>query len=415
LWLTAGMSEEFDLFLPLGSKEETTETIFRLFSNGVKTNRDAWAWNFNRDVLAANMKKTIETYNDHVLRWPHRSPQTLKADDFVTYDPTKISWSESLKNRMTRSILIEFHDDAVRAGVYRPFTTQYVYFEEALAERRYRLPSVFPTAPTENRVIWLKVGSAVPMFLLMVNRIPEVLPAGGSQCFPFYTYAEDGTGRRENITGWALEQFRRRYQSEVENRKSKITKWDIFHYVYAVLHHPEYRARYAANLRRELPRIPFVRADIATPSEPSGGTTSASSDSDVFWEFVKAGKRLAELHTGFEQAKEYPLERRENPDAQLNWRVEKMRLSKDKSAIVYNGFLTLAGIPKETFDYRLGNRSALEWVIDQYQVSTDKRSGITNDPNRPDDPQYIVRLVGQIITVSLETMKVLKSLPALED
>jgi predicted helicase len=131
----------------------------------------------------------------------------------------------------------------------------------------------------------------------------------------------------------------------------------------------------------------------------------------VFWLFVQAGRRLAELQVNYEQQIEYPLERVEK--GQLNWRVEKMRLSKDKTTLVYNDFLTLKGIPLETYEYRLGNRSALEWVIDQYQVSTDKRSGIVNDPNRADDPEYIVRLVGQVITVSLGTMKVVKSLPAL--
>jgi predicted helicase len=143
------------------------------------------------------------------------------------------------------------------------------------------------------------------------------------------------------------------------------------------------------------------------------GTAALHEDAAVFHAFAKAGRKLADLHVGYEQAKEYPLKRRENPKAPLNWRVEKMKLSKDKAALSYNEFLTLAGIPPEAFEYRLGNRSALEWVIDQYQVSTDKRSGITNDPNRPDAPEYIVRLLGQVITVSLETVKVVKGLPAL--
>lgn len=132
-----------------------------------------------------------------------------------------------------------------------------------------------------------------------------------------------------------------------------------------------------------------------------------------FHAFAQAGKRLAELHVDYEKQPEYPLEMIENPEAPLDWRVEKMRLSKDKTRMVYNDFLTLAGIPAEAFEYRLGNRSALEWVIDQYQVSTDKRSGITNDPNRADDPQYIVRLIGQVIKVSLETMKIVHALPDL--
>ena len=222
----------------------------------------------------------------------------------------------------------------------------------------------------------------------MSNIIPDAAVGGrAGQCFPFYTYAEDGTHRRENITDWALKEFQTHYGDK------KISKWDIFHYVYAVLHHPQYRERYAANLRRELPRVPFAKD---------------------FRAFAKAGKKLADLHVGYEQQDEHPLDKVETDGEQLNYCVEKMKLTKDKTAIIYNSFLTLAGIPKETFEYRLGNRSALEWVIDQYQVSTDKRSGITSDPNRADDKQYIIRLIGQVITVSVETVKIVKSLPELK-
>jgi len=142
--------------------------------------------------------------------------------------------------------------------------------------------------------------------------------------------------------------------------------------VYGLLHHPVYREKYAANLKRELPRIPFA---------PN------------FWEFVTAGKKLSNLHLNYEQQPEYPLKLMDKADIPLNWRVEKMKFSRDKRQIIYNDSLTLGGIPPETFDYRLGNRSALEWVIDQYRVKVDKRSGIVNDPNRLDDEEYIVRLI----------------------
>jgi predicted helicase len=206
-----------------------------------------------------------------------------------------------------------------------------------------------------------------------------------SQCFPFYTYSEDGSNRRENITDWALKQFQEQYGPEV-------TKRDIFHYVYAVLHSPQYRERYAENLKRELPRIPFV-------------------DREAFPIFVETGAHLADIHLNYERAKEYPLQWIENRDVPFSWRVTKMQLSKDKTQIKVNESLTLGGIPAECFEYRLGNRSALEWVIDQYQISTDKRSGITSDPNRADDEEYIVRLVGRVITVSVETVKLVKALP----
>ena len=161
----------------------------------------------------------------------------------------------------------------------------------------------------------------------------------------------------------------------------------------------------------------------SAPAEPAKGKGKASdgapkgaplqSGLDVFRAFVKAGQRLAEIHVRYESQPEYPLEKKEKAGEKLDYRVTQMKLSKDKTTLTYNQFLTLSGIPKETYDYRLGNRSALEWVIDQYQVSTDKRSGITNDPNRADDPQYIVRLIGQVISVSLETVSIVKSLPEL--
>jgi len=136
-------------------------------------------------------------------------------------------------------------------------------------------------------------------------------------------------------------------------------------------------------------------------------------DLDTFRAFVHAGRRLAEIHVHYERQPEHPLIKKEKEGEKLDYRVEKMRLSKDKTTLTYNQFLTLSGIPPETYEYRLGNRSALEWVIDQYQVSTDKRSGITNDPNRADDPTYILRLIGQVVSVSLETVKIVRSLPPL--
>jgi len=143
------------------------------------------------------------------------------------------------------------------------------------------------------------------------------------------------------------------------------------------------------------------------------GVCEGATDLDVFRAFVRAGQRLAEIHVHYEQQPEYPLTKTEKAGEKLDYRVTKMKLSKDKTTLIYNQFLTLSGIPKETYEYRLGNRSALEWVIDQYQVSTDKRSGITNDPNREDDREYILRLVGQVVTVSLETVKAVRSLPPL--
>ena len=190
------------------------------------------------------------------------------------------------------------------------------------------------------------------------------------------------------------------------------------------MHHCGYRTRYAENLKRELPHIPFVGIGagekgarffpLAAVERMQGDAKpehNPKASAKLFHAFVGAGKKLAELHVNYESAKEFPLERQENKEVKLDWRVEAMRLSKDKASLFYNDFLTLNGIPPETYEYRLGNRSALEWVIDQYRVTRDEKGNIASDPNRMDDEQYIVRLIGQVITVSLETQKVIGTLP----
>jgi predicted helicase len=221
----------------------------------------------------------------------------------------------------------------------------------------------------------------------LTNAISDLHLVGagaGAQYFPFYVY-DDGSNRRENITDWALKQFWEHYQSK------KITKWDIFHYVYGLLHHPGYRAKFADNPERDLPRIRFA------PDFPA---------------FAVAGRKLAELHLNYESAKEYPLKKVVTPGVPLSYVVSnRMRLNKDKAELAVNESLKLTGMPPAMFEYRLGQRSAVDWVIDQYRVTEDARSGIVSDPNRDDDPQHIVRLVGQIVQVRLETVKIVDGLP----
>ncbi|MBZ5499045.1 MAG: N-6 DNA methylase [Acidobacteriia bacterium] len=391
-WLTEGLRAEFDAFVPLGSKaakaSRNPESIFGTFSNGVKSNSDAYVYDFNRDELTARAKRMVEAYSAELDRW-RRAGTPKNVEDFLRVNERELKWIRRTKKELARGKEVAFDPGKIREAQYRPFARLAYYFGDAFNEDTYQILSFFPdlNAEEENRVIWLKVGMEVPMFALATNRIPDLLSQGGSQCFPFYTYAEDGSERRENITDWTLREVQSRYGDK------KISRWDIFYFVYAVLHHPHYRERYAANLRRELPRIPYA---------------------PDFRGFATAGKQLAELHVKYEQQEEYWWHRIENPKVPLSYRVEKMKLTKDKRSIIYNEFLTIDGIPPEVFEYRLGNRSALEWVIDQYQVSTDKRSGITNDPNRLDDPEYIIRLIGQVITVSLETVKIVRGLPPLE-
>ncbi len=396
-WLTEGLHAEFDTFIPIGTKEAkaskdaAVNVIFKTYSNGVKTNRDAWVYNFNRNVLTENVQKMIGTYNTEVDRWKRREDQRVNVSDFVIYDDSKIKWDGGLRQHLQRGRYAEWTEDKVRTSLYRPFTKSNLFFDRVLNNRVYLLPSIFPPPDTEakNKIICVAgIGNRKSFGCLATNNIPALdLAFEKAQCFPFYTHDEDGTNRQENITDWALTEFRKHYGDDT------ITKWDIFHYNYGLLHHPTYREKYEMNLKRDLPHIPFA---------------------EDFWGFAKAGAQLADLHVNYESVPKYDkLRKVETLGMQVNWDVEKMKLSKDKTQLKYNDFLTLDGIPAEVYDYRLGNRSALEWVIDQYRVKTDKRSGIVNDPNRADQPEYIVDLIGRVITVSLRTAEIVEGLPPL--
>ena len=397
-WLSDGIQVDFTSFIPMGTKKAknikgiTNDVIFKIYSLGVSTNRDAWSRNYNSIELSRNIGRMIETYNNEVVKWDRRITKETELDDFLNIDNTKICWSEALKRNLLSGKTTEFDEKNIRISLYRPFTKSYLYFHRMMTERVYVNPSIFPTTETEAENLILCVagiGNRKGFGCLVSNKIPTLdLSFEKNQGFPFYIYDEDGSNRRENITDWALNAFQTQYKDDT------ITKWDIFHYNYGLLHHPEYREKYQANLKRDLPHIPYVKD---------------------FWGFANAGARLAEIHVNYESQPEYdPLKLIQNPDVPLNWRVEKMKLSKDKTSLVYNDFLTIDGIPPKALEYRLGTRSALEWIVNQYCVKTDKRSGIVNDPNRENDPQYIVRLIGQVITVSLETVDIVAGLPELD-
>jgi predicted helicase len=402
-WLTEGLQEEFEYFMPIGTKsgkhvaEAQISTVFQTYSLGVSTNRDTVVHGFEKDILLLRIKQFAEKYNTEVLRYIQAVNEARKTfenpvdiDSFVQYK--EISWSRNLKRHLKNNDNIVLNKKCIVETLYRPFTNKVLYLSDIIVDEPGENNKYFPNKKSEleNKIICVpSVGGRADFWCLCSNKILNLnlVSIDAGQCFPFYVYEEDGANRRENLTDWAWQEYRAHYHDEA------IAKWDIFHYVYGLLHHPAYREKYAANLRRELPRIPFA---------------------PDFWGFAKAGARLAEIHVHYEKQPEYPLKYVEKPGAALNWRVDKMKLTPDKTALIYNNFLTLEGIPPEVFDYKLGNRSALDWVIDQYKVSTDPRSGITNDPNRPDDPQYIVRLIGQVITVSLETLKIIAGLPGLK-
>ncbi len=392
-WLTEGLNTEFLTFIPMGTKTarrakgDVENVIFQLYSNGVNTTRDAWTCNFNRNTLAENMQVMYDFYNSQLREWNGTEDKSgLTVDDFVTYADTKIKWTMDLRAKLRRGRVAEYDDSKIRHSLYRPFTKTHLYFDRHFNDRVYRFPFIFPTRETEaeNRVICVSQSNRQDFAVLASKFIPNsALYIEPLQAFPFYAYDEDGTNRRENITDWALRNFRAHYGDDT------ITKWEIFHYTYGLLHHPDYRERYAADLKRDLPHIPFVKD---------------------FWAFADAGAQLAELHVNYESQPQYELTSITKERA-LDLRVERMKLSKDKTSLIYNDSLTLDGIPPEVFEYRLGKRSALEWVLDQYRVKTDDRSQITNSPNDAESPQGIVDLIGSVITVSLKTVEIVSGLP----
>ena len=393
-WLIEGLQPEWTTFIPMGDKAvkrtqgEAVGVIFQTYSTGVMTARDAWVYNFNRDAITENVPRTIEFYNSQVFTWERLPERPQNVDDFVTIDHAKIKWSRDLKAKLKRGRIAEYAADKIRRSLYRPFTKSHLFFDKVLNDRAAGT-TIFPTPATEeeNRVICISQYGRKDFAVLASKFLPNAaLYVEPQQAFPFYVYDEDGTNRRENITDWALQNFRAHYSDE------RITKWDIFNYAYGILHHPEYRERYAADLKRDLPHIPYA---------------------DDFWAFADAGAKLAELHVNYEAQPRYPLKFISEPGVPLDLRVERMRLSKDKTQLKYNASLTLDGIPGEALDYRLGRYSALEWVVNQYRVKTHERSQIVNDANDAEKPRYIVELIGSVITVSLETVKIIAGLPAL--
>lgn len=395
-------NDDFAAFTPLSG----AGGIFEWAAPGAQTNRDAWVMNFDSEKVRRSMRRAVEAYE--------RDRQA--GAGMATADESQIKWTRSLLQRLHRDERIEVVDDFGKTA-YRPFTPQHAYKDARWVHNLGAARMFAPRLGQSNLAIYtLGAGATSPFSLLITDSLPDVQMLGAGQngqCYSLHRYVRDsaigaldlgdggdvvkGYRRINNITESALKQFRGSFPDEA------ITKDDIFFYVYGLLHSPEYRDTYAADLKKMLPRIPFV---------------------EDFRGYVDAGRKLSDLHLGYESVSPYPLTRLDAaPSAGANpydfYRVQKMRFAKkgERSAIVYNGHITVSGIPDDAYRYMLGSRSAVEWIIDRYQVKTDQASGIVNDPNdwsrEVGDPRYILDLLARIVTVSLETMEIVDTLPPL--
>lgn len=409
----------FNAFIVLGDKKSDAPKVFENFSLAVVTNRDAWACNSSNSSLASNMSRMIGFYNAELERFnaAHLGLDTkirqTRVDDFIDSDPTRISWTRALKHDLGKDRSYAFEAECMVPSLYRPFTKQWLYFNRRFNEMVYQMPRIFPHAEVENLAI--NTTSVNGLFSVLITDILPSKFVGEDvvQWFPLYLYdeaaqasdgdlfAESGDGglrRRDAITDAGLSHFLASYPGE------QISKEDLFYYVYGILHSPDYRERYADNLSKEIPRIPAVKK---------------AAD---FWAFSKAGRALADLHLNYETVEPYPLTiEAKGTLSNADYRVEKMKFAQkgDKSTVIYNHRITIKGIPEAAWDYVLNGKAALTWVMERQAVRTDKASGIVNDANdwaieTVGNPKYPLELFQRVVTVSLETQKIVASLPPLD-
>lgn len=412
----------FEAFIRVGEKKDkSAEKLFANFSLGVATNRDAWCYNASQTELRSNVQNLIDFYSGEVKRKVNTGFNG-DVSEFIDADPTKINWTHNLKKDLAADKALSLEDGQFVECSYRPFTKCWLFYSRRLNERVYQMPKIFPSGAVQNRVIHTSGAGARSGFsALMAGQLPDIQHHDNGQCFPLKVFEdaseEDGLfagsesvagySAQDGITDTGLKHFQAAYPGE------EITKEDVFYYVYGLLHSDEYRSRYADNLAKELPRIPCVKK------------------AEDFWAFSQAGRALGDLHVNYESVDPYPVTIKQGDlrtavikDPEAFYRVTKMKFGgnareKDKTTVIYNANITMQDIPLAAYDYVVNGKPALEWVMERQVVKTDKASGIVNDANRyaietVGNPAYPLELFQRVITVSLETMKIVRGLPKLE-
>jgi len=420
-------NDDFSSMIPLepNTKFNTqTHSFFNTYSLGIATAKDAFLYNYNKERLILSVESMIDFYNNQRIKF-HIQNEFEHAKDFVLFDNKKINWNDMFLDRLEKDIKFDFNKDSICMSLYRPFTKQFFCYDKQLIQRTYQQTKLFPTAILYNLLICVTgLGSSKDFSVMASSSPPSIDFVDKTQCFPLYYYEENKTHksqgtlfdspddnkyiRKDGVSDFILKRCHEQYGKNV-------TKEDIFYYVYGFLHSPEYREQFSADLKKMLPRLPLV------------------DDVRDFWAFSKAGRQLAELHLHYESQPHHPdvvetiltlpplREEQEVPPFQRKgelYKVHKMTFAdKDKTTIKYNNHITLSNIPLQAYDYIVNGKSAIEWIMERYRITTHKESGITNDPNdwcaEVGNPRYILDLLHSVIYVSVQTVEIVSSLPKL--
>lgn len=401
-------SSKFDTFICIGDKDATEiKQLFNPFySRGLSSSRDAWVYNSSNKKLHKNIESSIFFYNEQRVNYHKKLKKDIDIIKHLDRDLGKIVWTDTLIRDVGKNI--EYKIQKFRTiSLYRPFFKQYLYNDKLLIHRTYQIPKLFPNEGIKNIVICISgVGSNKPFSSVITNIIPCLDTLEKTQCFPLYYYekrekqnpslfdaADDNSEyvRRDGISDFILDNAQKIYGK-------RVSKEDIFYYVYGFLHAPKYRETFANDLKKMLPRLPLV-------DEPRD-----------FWKFSKAGRELADLHINYESVPAYPGVKVKGVESKF-FEVDKMRYPKkdQKDTIIYNSKITIENIPEKAYQYVVNGKSAIEWIMERYKITTHKESGITNNPNdwakEVGNPRYILDLLLSIINVSMKTLEIVESLP----
>lgn len=406
-WI-AMRNESFDTFILMAPEKKfdlKTQTIFNTYSNGMVTSRDAWVYNFSKRKLYENVSNMIDYYNTERNR--------TNEIDKINNDLLKISWSVNLKNDLKNNVSHSANETNIIACNYRPFAKSNIYFDRKFIERPGFNDKFFASSISNLAIGISGIGSSKDFSVIITNTPFDFQTLMNGLVFPLYFYEantseqkglfdEAGAGdyiRRDGVSDFILERAKKQYNT------NDISKEDIFYYVYGFLHSPSYRETFANDLKKMLPRLPLVE------------------DVRDFWAFSKAGRKLADLHLNYETVPAYEGVTVTGIDSG-SYRVEKMRFPTGKKSkdcpdtIIYNSKITISNIPAEAYEYVVNGKSAIEWIMERYAITTHKDSGITNDPNDWADevgnPRYILDLLLSIVNVSVQTVGVVQGLPGVK-